>query len=224
MARVLAIAAHPDDEIFGAGYLGKLVAEGNELHLLVTTRGEGGEVGEPALTTKDRLGEVREQEQRRAAAALGATDVRFLDFIDPHMEIGGTAMRIDASPREFTAALREHLDRLRPDIIITHGTNGEYGHPQHVYTHQCVFQAIRDLAPWQPEDLLTWCAKDTRNANDRLTNKDDPATFSLDITPWFHVKLAVLECHATQHAMFLRNSGKPTLAETLRKREAFRRW
>jgi LmbE family N-acetylglucosaminyl deacetylase len=224
MARVLAIAAHPDDELFGGGYLAKLAGEGNELHLLVTTRGEGGEVGEPPLTTKDRLGEFREQEQRRAAAALGATDVAFLDFVDPHMEIDGDAQKIEASPAEFTAALRAHLERLRPDIIVTHGTNGEYGHPQHVYTHQCVFQAVRDLAPWQPDELLTWCAKDNGSERDRLTNQSDPASFAIDVTPWFGKKLAAAECHQTQHAMFLRNSKKTDLAETLRKRELFRRW
>jgi LmbE family N-acetylglucosaminyl deacetylase len=224
MAGVLAIAAHPDDELFGGGYLAKLASEGNELRLLVTTRGEGGEVGEPPLCTKDRLGEIREQEQRRAAAALGAIDVAFLDFVDPHMEIDGVAMKIDATPAQFTAALCEHLDRLRPDVVVTHGTNGEYGHPQHVYTHQCVFQAIRDLAPWQPEELLTWCAKDSRNERDRTTNQGDPASFSIDITPWFDKKLAAAECHVTQHAMFLRNSKKDNLADTLQKREAFRRW
>ena len=31
VATVLAIAAHPDDELFGAGYLAKLTAEGNDL-------------------------------------------------------------------------------------------------------------------------------------------------------------------------------------------------
>src|SRR5215212_5698548 len=123
--RALAIAAHPDDELFGGGYLAKLAAEGNELFLLVTTRGEGGEVGDPPLCTKDRLGEVREQEQRRAAAALGAKDVFFLDFVDPHMEIDGVAQRINADAVEFQRAIQQHLRQLRPDILITHGSNGE---------------------------------------------------------------------------------------------------
>ena len=40
MATVLAIAAHPDDELFGAAYLAKLAAEGNDLYILCTVRVE----------------------------------------------------------------------------------------------------------------------------------------------------------------------------------------
>jgi LmbE family N-acetylglucosaminyl deacetylase len=224
MARALAIAAHPDDELFGGGYLAKLAAEGTELFLLITTRGEGGEVGEPPLTTKDRLGEVREQEQRRAASALGARDVFFLDFIDPHMEIDGVASKIETDAITFQKAIEPHLKDLRPDILITHGSNGEYGHPQHIYTHQRVFAAIRALTPWRPRELLTWCANDGTNTDNPHTNQDDIADFSLDVTPWFDRKLAAAEYHVTQHAMFLRNSGMKDLADTLDKREAYRRW
>lgn len=222
--RVLAIAAHPDDELFGAGYLAKLVAEGNELHLLCTTRGEGGEVGEPPVGPKERLGEYREAEMRAAARALGARDVWFLDFVDPSMEIDGEARAIDASPEEFRAAVASHFDRLRPEVVVTHGSNGEYGHPQHVYTHQTVRSAVASLTPWQPSEFLTWCANTGTNAEDRLTNRDDPADFTLDISPWFHVKLATALAHRSQHAMFLRNSKAPDIASALRRVEAFRRW
>ena len=98
MARALAIAAHPDDELFGGGYLAKLAAEGTELFLLITTRGEGGEVGEPPLTTKDRLGEVREQEQRRAAAALEEARARA-------DEVGAQVAQLEAAASAVTDEL-----------------------------------------------------------------------------------------------------------------------
>src|SRR6266511_775356 len=104
MARVLAISAHPDDELFGAGYLAKLAAEGNEVYLLCTTRGEGGEGGDPPLGPKERLGEIRGVEQRRPAAALGASDVWFLPLVDPNTAIDGVASPIDATLDELAAA------------------------------------------------------------------------------------------------------------------------
>jgi LmbE family N-acetylglucosaminyl deacetylase len=63
--------------------------QGHHVYILETTRGEGGEVGEPPLTSKENLGAYREQEVRKAAGALGVRDIFFLPYIDPHMEING---------------------------------------------------------------------------------------------------------------------------------------
>ncbi len=224
MTTVLAIMAHPDDELFGAGYLAKLVAEGHELYLLCTTRGEGGEVGEPPIGPKEQLGVYREAEMRAATGALGARDIWFLDFVDPWMEIDGEARAIDATPEQFRAALRAHLARLRPDVVVTHGSNGEYGHPQHAYTHRVVRAALTALLPWQPSELLTWCANAGGDDQDRLVNRDDPANFVIDITPWFDRKLAVVQAHLSQQAMFLRNNRTERLEDIIRRTEAFRRW
>ncbi len=224
MATVLAISAHPDDELFGAGYLAKLAAEGHDLYLLCTTRGEGGEVGEPPVGPKARLGEFREIEMQNSAAALGARGLWFLDFVDPWMEIGGEALAIDAAPGVFCAALAERIGALRPDIIVTHGSNGEYGHPQHVYTHRAVLAAIGTLAPWKPAELLTWCANTGDAEPDRVINQDDAADIALDVTPWFEQKLGAAAAHVSQHAMFLRNNSASALANTMRRHEAFKRW
>ena len=224
MATVLAIAAHPDDELFGAGYLAKLTSEGNDLYILCTTRGEGGEVGEPPVGPKSSLGVFREVEMRSSGRALGAREVLFLDFIDPWMEIGGEALAIDAEPEQFVAALAERIGALRPDVVITHGSNGEYGHPQHVYTHRAVFAALGALAPWRPQELLTWCADAGGAETDRIVNQDDPADLFLDVTPWFERKLAAARAHLSQHAMFIRNNKTDDIAKALRRQEAFRRW
>jgi LmbE family N-acetylglucosaminyl deacetylase len=224
VATVLAIAAHPDDELFGAGYLAKLASEGNELYILCTTRGEGGEVGEPPVGPKSRLGEFREVEMQGSGRALGAREVWFLDFVDPWMEIGGEALAIDADPATFVARVAEKISTLKPDIVITHGSNGEYGHPQHVYTHRAVMAALGTLAPWHPQELLTWCANTGDAETDRVVNQDDPADIALDVSPWFDRKLAAANAHVSQHAMFLRNNKTDDLGNALRRNEAFHRW
>ncbi|MGE3270512.1 MAG: PIG-L deacetylase family protein [Chloroflexota bacterium] len=226
MATILAISAHPDDELFGAGYLAKLADEGHDLYLLCTTRGEGGEVGEPPVGPKSRLGEFREVEMRAAAEALGARSVSFLDFIDPWMEIGGEALAIDAEPAEFCAALADHIGTMKPDVIVTHGSHGEYGHPQHIYTHRAVRAALGTLQPWAPSELLSWCANPVPGggSEDRTVNQADFAHIMLDISPWFDRKLAAAMAHRSQHAMFLRNNLTNDLADALRRVEAFHRW
>jgi LmbE family N-acetylglucosaminyl deacetylase len=221
---VLAIAAHPDDELFGAGYLAKLTAEGNDLYILCTTRGEGGEVGEPPVGPKSRLGEYRVVEMQNSGKALGAREVWFLDFVDPWMEIGGEALAIDADPPTFVAALSERIGALKPDVVITHGSNGEYGHPQHVYTHRAVMAALGTLAPWQPKEVLTGCANTGNPEIDRVVHQDDEADLAGAVEPWFDRKLAAANAHVSQHAMFLRNNKTDDISNAIRHHEAFKRW
>lgn len=223
MASILAISAHPDDEtLFAGGMLAMCVEKGHRVTILETTRGEGGEVGEPPLTTRDNLGAFREQEVRKAARILGVDDIYFLPFIDPYMEINGIARRIDIPLEDFTGAIEDYIQRIQPDVVITHGSNGEYGHPQHVYTHRATCRALanghREIA------LMSWCAWHQPSNRERILNKDDPANMVLDISPWLDAKIAAALCHQTQHAMFLRNSGAPSVEDMVWKTESFRLW
>lgn len=222
---VLAVSAHPDDDtLFAGGSLARWAGEGYAVYTLCTTRGEGGEVGDLNLPSKAELGKHREQEARCAAAELGEKDIFFLDYEDPAMEIDGVARPIEATLDEFSAAIAAHLDRLRPAIVLTHGSDGEYGHPQHRFTHLAARAAIQRLAPWRPREFYTWMARAVDNAEDRLTNASDPATLILDISPWFERKVAAGLCHRSQHQMFLRNSKQPTVRDMVRRVEHLRLW
>jgi LmbE family N-acetylglucosaminyl deacetylase len=142
------------------------------------------------------------------------------------MDIGGEAQRIDASLDEFSTAIRPHLERLRPEVVITHGSSGEYGHPQHVFTHQALMAALQHMQPWHPARVLTWMANAGVNAEDRLTNKQDQADEVLDLTntPWFEAKLRAALAHRSQHTMFLRNSKRTLVRDMVRKLEAYKEW
>src|SRR2546430_6323173 len=76
---LLAIGAHPDDEtMLAGGTLAWAARAGLRVEILSVTRGEGGEVGEPPVTSQERLGEGREAEPRCAAQALRAAGAHFL--------------------------------------------------------------------------------------------------------------------------------------------------
>ena len=222
METILAVSAHPDDEtLFAGGTLAMYASRGHTVYLLETTRGEGGEVGEPPLATPETLGAVREQEVRAAADALGARDIFFLPYEDPNMEIGGTPKPIDAPLEEFAGAIRRYIKKLKPTLVLTHGTNGEYGHPQHIYTHQATLLALDAVD--QPIALATWCAwHEPVGRIRRILNPDDRADIIRDITPWLDAKIAAVLCHRTQHTMFLRNSGAPSVADMVFRTESFR--
>jgi LmbE family N-acetylglucosaminyl deacetylase len=134
---LLAIMAHPDDESLGLGGLLHLSARaGHRVTLLCATRGEEGEIADPALATPDTLGVVRDGELRAACALLGVEDVRFLDYRDSGM--AGTpanahpAAFCNATDADAQGQLVRLIRELRPTIVIAWDPSGGYGHPDHI--------------------------------------------------------------------------------------------
>ncbi len=221
---VVSIGAHPDDEIYAAGLLSKYASEGHTVYIVTTTRGEGGLLGNPPLADRAGLGALRVEEGRAAARALGAREVRYLPFVDPTMGGSQRWHAADASLEEFSQAIMEVLAELRPDVVITHGSGGEYGHPQHLFTHEAVFAALAALRPWQPDETLTWEAHFPDADPQRKLNPEDPADIVLDVTPWLPQKIAALKAHRSQEIAFLYDQPGKTLEDVADRIESYHRW
>lgn len=146
---LMAIYAHPDDESFGTGgTLAKYAEEGVFASLVCATRGEAGEISDPALASPENLGQVREQELRLACSILGIGDLRLLGYLD------GTLAGIDQ--QECTGKMVRAIRELKPQVIFTFGPEGVYGHPDHVVVSQMAtdaFHAAGDRSAF-PEQLL----------------------------------------------------------------------
>lgn len=203
---ILAFFAHPDDEtMLAGGCLALLNHSGAAVHYLCATRGEGGEVGEPAICNPDELGEVREKEMVCAVQALGGRSLTFLGYTDPRVgpeeELYAYTDNLTMLSGQVAASIRQ----FQPEVVITHGSNGEYGHPAHVITHQAAAIAVRSFGEDAPL-LYTAAAMFDRHPKPRLANEDDPAHLVLDITPALARKEQAAMCHRTQHALFVRRA------------------
>jgi LmbE family N-acetylglucosaminyl deacetylase len=131
----MGIWAHPDDEAFStAGTMARGVAAGHPVAVLCATRGEQGQIADPSLATPETLGRVREQELRSACAAVGVTDVTFLDYRDGHLP--------EADTIEAIGRIVQQLRRFRPDVVVTFAANGGYGHIDHMAVHRLTLAAI----------------------------------------------------------------------------------
>jgi LmbE family N-acetylglucosaminyl deacetylase len=124
--RLMAILAHPDDESLGlGGTLARYAAEGVETYLVTATRGERGWTGEPSDNPGLRaLGEIRDRELLAATSVLTLKNVDILDYVDGDLD--------QAKPMEITAKLVGIIRRVRPDVVITFGPDGAFGHPDHM--------------------------------------------------------------------------------------------
>jgi LmbE family N-acetylglucosaminyl deacetylase len=159
---LLACYAHPDDEQGISGTLAYYADQGVRTGLLCATRGELGEIADPALATTATLGQVREQELQRALAVLHLHHLWFLNYLDSGMQGDGG----NRDPRAFlNADEQEALGKIvgiirafQPTAIITFDASGGYGHPDHLRIHDLTtkaFVAAQDPAAF-PEAGRAW--------------------------------------------------------------------
>jgi LmbE family N-acetylglucosaminyl deacetylase len=202
---LLFVGAHPDDELYAAGLLAALAERGIETHLLCLTRGEGGTTG--GLATREGLGSLREQELRASAAALGVTSVELMGYVDPLPD--GKARAPEVSPEELSREIEAAVQKRKAAALLTHGSNGEYGHPAHRLVHQAarlvrgpVLYTFNAAAP----DVALWGG----------ANPDDPADLVLDVSPWLEAKARAFDAHASQREVWVR-AGGPSPRETFRR-------
>lgn len=218
---ILVVGAHPDDEtMLTGGTLALLSSQGVQVHILCATGGEGGELGDPPVCERDQLGAVREQELRCAAHKLGAADVSLLGYVDPLIGPDDKLYPFKADFDQLAAQLRSAMHEAGAQIILTHGRDGEYGHPAHQLLHRAVRAAIEQSS--QPALMYTFAAL-VPGINDHIWNKSDIAHLALDIRPWLDAKEAAAECHLTQHALFKRRRKAQNIREILRTVESFHR-
>jgi LmbE family N-acetylglucosaminyl deacetylase len=140
---LLAVFAHPDDEsIACGGLLARCARLGARVALLCLTRGEHGPDATGIASTPAMLGEVRSRELRAAADQLGVATLVVRDYED------GMLPWVDQAALETD--IRRVIRRLGPDVVVTFGDDGLYGHPDHVTVHErtaAAVAAMRDEAP-----------------------------------------------------------------------------
>jgi LmbE family N-acetylglucosaminyl deacetylase len=121
---VLGVWAHPDDEAYlSAGLMLRTVARGGRVVCLHATRGELG-TDDPVAWPPDRLAHLREQELARALAVAGVREHEILGLAD-----GECATTDPDGPIRWISAA---ITRLQPDLVVTFGSDGMTGHPDHV--------------------------------------------------------------------------------------------
>lgn len=146
MPSLLFVAAHPDDEMFGAGPSVALHADDPELRFVLVhaTDGEAGEIAEDSGVAREELAAVRRREAHEAWVALGRVPDRHEWFGLPD---GGLASHPFEDLVERIATV---LAEERPDVVITFEPDGITGHPDHVTVSRATTAAFRRVAGTGP--------------------------------------------------------------------------
>src|SRR5690349_15200816 len=123
--RILGVFAHPDDESFCAGgTFAKYAEDGAEIMVISATRGDAGQIRDARAATRRTLGQVRESELRAACERLGIQHVVCLDYGDGTLK--------DVEPELLVRDVTWIVRSFQPDVVITFGPDGGYGHPDHI--------------------------------------------------------------------------------------------
>lgn len=191
---LVCIFAHPDDEAFGPGGAVAHFAKETEVHIICITNGDSDE--KFAKTSNTDLGQIRRKELEDSAKILGVKNVVFLNFKD------GTLC--NNNYHDIAEKLKDVLDELKPDSVMTFDTNGVSGHIDHVVAAMATSYLFERL-PYLKK-LYYFCEK--KIITDKMAGqyfiffppgyRNDEIDLALDVTPVWDQKLAAMKAHVSQ--------------------------
>ncbi len=141
MPRLLALIPHPDDESYSFGGTIALAARaGWACSVECASFGERGKRHDGGDTTPNGVAEARNAELDASCRLLGADPPRFWGLPDGELRLHrGEQRRVSAA-----------ITRLQPDLVLTLGPDGAYGHPDHIALHRWVSEAWSALPAGRP--------------------------------------------------------------------------
>jgi LmbE family N-acetylglucosaminyl deacetylase len=199
--RVVVIAAHPDDELLGAGgTLARHVRDGDEVHAVVVADGAGSRYPAELVSTL-------EKQARRAAEVIGFTSLQFLSLPD---------QRLDAVPLiELTQRLEGVLDEMEPSTVYTHFP--EDVNADHRLVARCAWTACR---PYARPLLRKFAVFETPSSTEwawPMPGTEFRPNLFVDVSDTVAVKVAAMECYETE----LRDYPHPRSSRALMERAAY---
>jgi LmbE family N-acetylglucosaminyl deacetylase len=192
--RVLLVAAHPDDpEFSSAGTVARWVRAGIEVIYVLATSGDKGTPDRDM--TGARLSNMREEEQRSAAARVGVTAVEFLRFPDGEL----------TPSLELRGALTHMIRKYKPYAVMTHDPltlfyNNEFiNHPDHRAIGQATIDAIYPTArdPLQFNEQIREGLEPHKVKEIYIFGTENPNVL-VDISDTIEDKIEALKFHKSQ--------------------------
>ncbi|HPV03877.1 MAG TPA: PIG-L family deacetylase [Myxococcota bacterium] len=149
--RTMWIAAHPDDECFSGSILARSsIHYGNPLHMVVMTRGDGGECGLPGGCHPD-TATVRTAEMQKVVE-IYKSGLSQESFFNAPLPVESFPKRHELyerwkEHRDPVEYLVQEIRKFKPDVVFTfEPTRGGTGHPEHQLVSRLATTAIRQAA------------------------------------------------------------------------------
>jgi len=187
---VLAVVAHPDDEVIGvAGTLSRHAAKGDDVHILILADGETSRSNN--INSKLSV-QGREDSANKVAKILGAKTVTCLSFPDNKLD---TVSRL-----ELAQAVENNVDKIGATIIYTHH-RGDVN-IDHQRAHEAVIIASR---PMPEQSVHTVLFFETASSTEWQSPASDiifAPNYFVDIEDYWCQKLQALKVYNAEMRNF----------------------
>ena len=227
---LLVVTAHPDDEAFMGPTLAPYAREGVKVYLAIATKGEKGAKEFAKIPAGDALADARRAEATCACKELGIEPPIFFNLNDG--ELGALTEPLAKNIHAIAYNVEKLVDQLHPQVILTWGPEGGYGHPDHRLVSAAVTQVVQSLhssiklyypglSPAQAKPLNSvW----PPSLPFRTT---DPAylTVTVSYTPKdFETFKRAFECHKSQYTPKAFRALEKAMDEGWHGKVSFREW
>jgi len=136
--KILYVFPHPDDESFGPSRaISAQVRTGHEVHLLTLTRGGATKERHRLGYTIEEMGTVRYEEMQEVAKVLRLAGLTVLDLPDSGLK--------ELDPRVIEAVVTDHIEAVRPSIVVTYPVHGVSGFHDHLVAHAVVKRVYAEM-------------------------------------------------------------------------------
>mgnify|MGYP002634621393 FL=1 len=199
---VLVIAAHPDDEILGAGgIIKKNIDQGNEVKIVIMATGIFSrrsnnfnnsveyETNENSKKLMENELKVLRQNAKKASKILGVKNVDFYDFPDNEMD--------KISNLEITKSIEKIIKSFKPEIVLTH-SNSDLN-IDHRIIYNATLTATRPMNTSSVQEVISFEIPSSTEWN--FTSPFSPNMF-VDISKELKFKLKALSQYKSELKQF----------------------
>lgn len=192
MKNVLTIAAHPDDEILGAGAtIRRFTSKGVIANAIILGEGLTSRKAKPSDTLPKELETLRGC-TLDAAKIIGYTQVEFFNFPDNRFD--------GVDLLEIIKAVSACIEKYRPDTIFTQ----HYGdlNIDHARTFQAVLTACRPVQNCPVQEIYCFETPSSTEWNFQYGDASFKPNFFVDVSDTIEQKLDAMSCYTTETAQF----------------------
>lgn len=188
----LVVAAHPDDEVLGAGgTMARLTTEGHTVITLILARGLEARLASGETADQSAMDQHRGNSER-ANRVLGVENVIFTDFPDNRMD--------SVDLLDVTKEIEKVINEFGPEIVFTqHGGDLNI---DHVVTYRATLTATRPMKGTPVKRLYSYeVMSSTEWAFQKFQPHFHPDTF-FDIEPFLEKKVEAMQCYEFESRPF----------------------